>query len=216
MAFAVFDYRNDLKNVFISPEIRSRFVKMEPGEVSVRHSHDLGQEIFLVLRGTAEFEIEDHREVLTAGQLCVAEIDEQHSITCLGDEPMIMYLSVTPHVEPTHTRWDQQGNKLQPNYGPSTRQERSEHDPAGERSAAELAQELVSSARKLANGVDEAVGALTRSAPEAIRSLDELDRESGMQSLNEMWSHVFPVLHDVSKIELTWNQFSSRIDESLE
>lgn len=216
MAFEVFDYRHDLKNVFISPEIRSRFLKMEPGEVSVRHSHDLGQEIFLVLRGKAEFEIEGYRQVLTAGQLCVAEIDERHSIRCLGDEPMMMYLSVTPHVEPTHTRWGQQGNKLQPNYGPSTRQERSEHDPASGQSAAELAEALVSSARKLASGVEEAVGALTRSAPEAVRSLDERNRESGMQSLNEMWSHVFTVLDDVSRIELAWNQFSSRINESLE
>ena len=216
MAFEVFDYRTDLKNVFISPEIRSRFVQMEPGEVSERHSHDLGQEIFLVLQGKAEFEIEGHREVLTAGQLCVAEIDEKHSITCLGDEPMMMYLSVTPHVEPTHTRWDQQGNKRQPNYGPSTRQERSEHDPAISRSASELADELISSARRLAGEVDEAVGALIESSPEAVRSLDRQDRESGVRSLNEMWSHVFTVLHDVSKVELAWNQFSSRIDESLE
>lgn len=216
MGFEVFDYRNDLKNVFISPEIRSRFVAMEPGEVSERHSHDLGQEIFLVLQGKAEFEIEGHREVLTAGQLCVAEIDEQHSITCLGDEPMIMYLSVTPHVEPTHTRWDGQGNKLQPSYGPSTRQERSQHDPAAGLSAEELAESLVSSARKLANGVDEAVDALTKSAPKAVGALDERDRESGIESLNEMWAHVFTVLDDVSKTELAWNQFSARIDESLE
>ena len=216
MAFEVFDYRNDLKNVFISPEIRSRFVEMEPGEVSERHSHDLGQEIFLVLRGKAEFEIEGHREVLTAGQLCVAEIDEKHSITCLGDEPMVMYLSVTPHVEPTHTRWDPQGNKLQPSYGPSTRQERSQHDPAGGRSASELADELVSSARKLARAVDKAVEALTKSTPGAVRSLDERDREAGIESLNEMWAHVFTVLHDVSKTELAWNQFSARIDESIE
>ncbi len=216
MAFQVFDFRTDLKNVFISPEIRSRFVKMEPGEVSIRHSHDLGQEIFLVLQGEAEFEIDDHRTVLTAGQLCVAEIDEQHSITCLGDEPMIMYLSVTPHVEPTHTRWDDRGQKLPPSYGPSTREERTKHDPAAGKSATELAEALNSSARDLAGGVDETLAALTQHAPDAVRALSRRDRDSAKQSLDEMWTHMFGILRDVSKTELAWNQFSARIDESLE
>ncbi len=213
MTFEVFDFRNDLKNVFMSPEIRSRFVKMEPGEISVRHSHDLGHEIFLILQGKAEFEIEDHKKVLEAGQLCVARIDEKHSITCLGDEPMIMYLSVTPHVEPTHTRWDEHGQKLPPNYDPSTREDRSKHDPATGKSAMELAEALNSSVRDLAVGIDETAKALSESAPEAIRAVRGRNRESAKQSLDEMWAHVFGILRDVSKTELAWNQFSARIDE---
>ena len=56
MALEVFDYRNDIRNVFVSPQIRSRFLRMEPGTVADRHSHDLGHEIFLILRGKARFE----------------------------------------------------------------------------------------------------------------------------------------------------------------
>ena len=41
MALEVFDYRNDIRNVFVSPQIRSRFLRMEPGQVADRHSHDL-------------------------------------------------------------------------------------------------------------------------------------------------------------------------------
>ena len=216
MALEVFDFRDDLRNVFISPEIRSRFVKMEPGEMSVRHSHDLGHEIFLVLQGKAEFEVENRKKVLSEGQLCVARIDERHSITCLGDVPMIMYLSVTPHVEPTHTRWDDKGRKLPPSYGPSTRQDRDRHDPASGKSSAELAEALNSSVRDLATGVDETVNALSEFAPEAIRALNERDRESAKKSLDEMWSHMFRILKEVSNTELAWNQFSARIDESRE
>ena len=58
MPFAVYDYRTDVRNVVILPDIRSRFLRMEPGEVGARHSHDLGQEVFLILEGECEFEIE--------------------------------------------------------------------------------------------------------------------------------------------------------------
>lgn len=216
MVLEVFDFRDDLRNVFISPEIRSRFVKMEPGEMSVRHSHDLGHEIFLVLQGKAEFEVENRKKVLSEGQLCVARIDERHSVTCVGDEPMIMYLSVTPHVEPTHTRRDDDGKKLPPSYGPSTQQDRKMHDPAKGKSSTDLAEALNSSVRDLAARVDETVNALSQVAPEAIRALNERDRESAKTSLDEMWSHMFRTLQEVSNTELAWNQFSARIDESRE
>ena len=33
-------------------------MRMEAGEVAAPHSHDLGHEVFLVLEGSAEFEID--------------------------------------------------------------------------------------------------------------------------------------------------------------
>ena len=61
MPFTVYDYRNPdhIKNLLVTPEMRSRILEMEPGQgFNTRHSHDLGHEIFLILQGTAEFEIE--------------------------------------------------------------------------------------------------------------------------------------------------------------
>ena len=58
MAFAVYDYRTDIRNVLVTPQIRSRFVRMEPGPTPSPHSHDLGHEVFLVLSGRALFEID--------------------------------------------------------------------------------------------------------------------------------------------------------------
>ena len=60
MAFRVFDSRTDIQNLIIQPDIRARFLQMEPGEENVPHSHDLGAEIFLILDGQAEFVIEGH------------------------------------------------------------------------------------------------------------------------------------------------------------
>jgi hypothetical protein len=75
------------------------------------HSRDLGHEIFLVLEGNAEFEIEGERDVVGPGQMCVALTNQTHAVRSAGPEPAIMYLSVTPHIQPTHTYWDNQGNR---------------------------------------------------------------------------------------------------------
>ncbi|MFH1572349.1 MAG: cupin domain-containing protein, partial [Acidobacteriota bacterium] len=78
MGFEVYDYRKDIRNILVTPQIRARFMRMEVGEVSGGqrpgrgHSHDLGQEVFLVLQGRAEFEIDGETKVLGPGQMCVA------------------------------------------------------------------------------------------------------------------------------------------------
>ena len=87
MAFRVFDARTDIQNLIIQPDIRARFLRMEPGEENVPHTHDLGAEIFLILDGQAEFVIEGHSEVLGPGQLCFADRDEVHIVRCVGDAP---------------------------------------------------------------------------------------------------------------------------------
>ena len=53
MAFQVYDYREDIRNILVTPQIRSRFLKMDVGQVNRSHSHDLGHEIFLILQVVA-------------------------------------------------------------------------------------------------------------------------------------------------------------------
>src|SRR5207237_7658639 len=94
--------------------------RMEPGQFGRRHSHDLGHEVFLVLAGRAAFEIEGETAELGPGQMCVVLADQLHSVRVIGAEPMTMYLSVTPHVQPTHTSWSDEGERLPPHFMPST------------------------------------------------------------------------------------------------
>ena len=75
MSFDVYDYRTDVRNMLVTPWIRSRFLRMEPGESAALHSHDLGHEIFLVLAGRAEFTIDGGVREVGPGQLCVALAD---------------------------------------------------------------------------------------------------------------------------------------------
>ena len=113
MVLAVYDYRTDVRNILVEPEIRSRFMRMEPGEDGgPPHSHDLGHEIFIVLEGRAEFTIDGETGEVGPGQMCIALVDQLHTLKVLGDEPMTMYLSVTPHIQPTHTQWSADGKRM--------------------------------------------------------------------------------------------------------
>ena len=121
MPLEVFDARSDIRNLFITPEIRARVMRFEAGQVSEGHTHDLGHEMFLVVDGHAEFTIAGQSAVLGPGQICVARAGEWHEIRTLPDAPMTLYLSVTPHLEPTHTMWDREGGTRQPHrYGGAT------------------------------------------------------------------------------------------------
>ncbi len=121
MGFPVYDFRNPehIQNMLVTPQIRSRFLRMEPGTSAQGHTHDLGQEIFLILSGRCEFTIDGEKEELGPGQMCIALVDQMHSVRVVGDEPMIMYLSVTPHVQPTHTYWNADGTKMPPRFAPN-------------------------------------------------------------------------------------------------
>jgi quercetin dioxygenase-like cupin family protein len=121
----VWDFRTDVKNLFITPEIRSRIMRFDAGQLSGGHTHDLGHEMFLVLEGQAEFSIDGEAAVLGPGMACVARAGQWHEIRALDDGPMTLYLSVTPHIEPTHTQWEGRGGaKLPYRYGAATRAER--------------------------------------------------------------------------------------------
>ena len=120
MALKVYDYRTDVRSVLVTPQIRSRFMRLEVGEEAEPHSHDLGHEIFLVLDGRAEFTIAGETGEVGPGQMCVALVDELHSLRVLGDRPMTMYLSVTPHIQPTHTMWTPDGERLPHRFASST------------------------------------------------------------------------------------------------
>lgn len=215
MTIEVFDYRTDVRNVVITPEIRSRFLRMEPGEVAVRHSHDLGHEVFLVLEGQCEFEIEGDRAVLGPGQMCFARREQMHQVRTVGDVPMTMYLSVTPHIDPTHTMWDEHGKKLPFHYGGATINERTaQPDPTadlaviGERHRA-AAHSLEAAARAnaaaQATGVDALAAAIASGDRQAIRA-----------AVDEMWAPLFQTYLALLELSETWNALAPAAGESLD
>jgi quercetin dioxygenase-like cupin family protein len=72
MTLEVWDSKRDIRNLFITPEIRSRIMRFEPHQLSPGHTHDVGHEMFLVLDGQAEFTIDGETALVGPGQACVA------------------------------------------------------------------------------------------------------------------------------------------------
>jgi mannose-6-phosphate isomerase-like protein (cupin superfamily) len=208
--FDVYDYRTDVRNVVIMPDIRSRFLRMEPGEVGPRHSHDLGQEVFLILEGECEFEIEGETAVLGPGQMCFAAANEMHQVRTIGDQPMTMYLSVTPHIEPTHTFWNEQGEKLSPRYGGATVNERAA-SAAPAPAVSELTAKQIAAAKALAAAASANAAAQETGAAALERALAAGDMAAAKGAVDEMWSTMLETYRSVQELGAAWNEVAATV-----
>jgi quercetin dioxygenase-like cupin family protein len=202
LALEVFDARTDIRNLFITPEIRSRIMRFEPGSVSHGHTHDVGHEMFLVVSGQAEFTIAGQSAVLGAGQMCVARAGEWHEIRIVGDEPMTLYLSVTPHIEPTHTQWDREGGTQLPyRYGGSTRLQPLE-------TPAVLLERHVAASTALAEAAQQNAAAQQAAGARLRAALDHADHAAAHATVDEMWRAFRALYARLQESELIWNELA--------
>ncbi len=207
MPFQVLDFHKDIRNVLTTPEIRARFLQIDVGQTSQSHTHDLGHEIFLILQGRAQFTIEGHAEVLGPGQLCVALTDEAHEVRNVGDEPVIMYLSVTPHIQPTHTMWNEDGTKEPPRFVLNT-----SYDVEPDRTTP--TDELLDQQLEAAEEWLAAVEANTRTQRNQIAAYKAAraagDQETTLAARDAMWETLYPAFRRAFALADVWNSFTSR------
>ena len=211
MGFAVYDYREDIRNILVAPQIRARFLRMEVGQVNQGHTHDLGHEVFLILQGQCEFEIEGHKEVLGPGQLCIARAGrDNHICRNVGDEPVIMYLSVTPHIQPTHTLWGEDGTKLPLRFNPSTAYDVSPDKDTPTDALADrqlVAAEILAAAVKQADLVQHEQLATLK---DAIASGDMVAAKSAR---DEIWAALCPMFQSMFAVAEAWNELTYRMSD---
>ena len=210
MGFEVYDYRTDIRNVLVTPQLRSRFMRMEAGFVAEPHSHDLGHEVFLVLEGRAEFDIDGEKEVLGPGQMCVALVDQLHGIRVLDDAPMTMYLSVTPHIQPTHTMWND-GQRLPHRFAPPSAYDE-EIDPTP---VAGLLSRLLDSMGTVAAAVESARRTQEIMAGKLERVVGDGDLAAAGVLRSDMWDAMFPLFQESAELAAAWNVLAAKL-ESLE
>ena len=210
MTFERYDFRDVDKNVLVTPEIRARLYHMKPGQVDRRHSHDLGHEVFLILEGKAEFNIDGHIEVLEAGQMCVALADEIHQVrNLLPDRRTVMYLSVTPHIQPTHTGRNPDGSAHPPKFNAN-----SHYDDVGDtRPLAELLDALVSGADALAAEARQAADTHARQAESWRQAAAAGERDAAVAARNAMWDAVYTLHKKLFSLDLVWNRLAPKADE---
>lgn len=204
----VYDYRRDIANVVVHPEIRGRFMRMEPAPAGRMHSHDLGGEIFLVLEGQCEFIVEDERVTCDPGQLIYVEPRLKHTLHAVGDKPCVVYLSVTPHVEPTHTMYDEGYNRLPPRYG--TWRGKDGGDAHPDVSTENLAARYAEAARTLANLSQTNAEAQANHLRDLTKALADGDPTRTKQIVDAMWLGLRDVLQQTSNVEEVWNALAPR------
>ena len=208
MALEVFDSRTDVRNLFITPEIRSRVMRFQPGDVAHGHTHDLGHEMFVVLAGQAVFTIAGQSGLVGPGQICVARAGEWHEIRIVGDKPMTLYLSVTPHIEPTHTQWDREGGTQLPyRYGGSTRAERAARtDPPASTDA--LLNRHLSASTALAKSAQENAEAQQLAAADLRQAFARDDAAAAHAAVDTMWQSMRELYARLQELELAWNELA--------
>lgn len=208
MPIPVYDYRKDIANVVVEPEIRARFMRMQPAPAGRMHSHDLGGEIFLVLEGQCEFIVEDEAVTCGPGELIYVPPRLKHTLHAVGDQPCTVYLSVTPHVEPTHTHYDEQYNVAPPRYGGWRGKEF--RDPTAGASTGELADQLVAASRELAELARRNADTLAAQAEQVKRGSESGDGRAPKETVDAMWLELRDTLQHVRELERRWSALAPR------
>jgi quercetin dioxygenase-like cupin family protein len=209
MPLEFFDAQRDVRNLFITPEIRNRIMQVQPGETTNGHTHDLGHETFIVLDGEAEFIIDGESAVLKPGQLCVARAGQWHAIRNSSDKPMTMYLSVTPHIEPTHTLWDREGGQRLPyRFGDSTRAERSASSEPPD-PPEQLLDRHVRASAEFGAAAQANAAAQTAAAADLRAALSSGDSAATYAAIDAMWRSFYATYTRLQASELAWNQVAT-------
>lgn len=207
MDLPVYDFRSDIKNLLVTPQIRARFLKMEIGQFNEGHTHDLGHEIFLILQGRAEFNIDGKKATLGPGQMCIALTDEWHSVENVGDEEVIMYLSVTPHVQPTHTRWNEDGTKKPPKFSVNSTYD---VEPDRTTSTVDLLDRCVTASEAFSAAAQAHTETVQDQANAVKEALARGDQEGVKEARDAMWHALYGVYSTLADFSDAWNEFGSR------
>ena len=183
-------------------------MRMEPGPTSRMHSHDLGGEIFLVLEGQCEFLVEDERVTCGPGQLIYVEPRLHHTLHAAGEAPCVVYLSVTPHIEPTHTQYDADGVQQPPRYG--TWRGAGHGDPRPDMSTVELARCYIEAVDTLAALARHTL-ADARQRQRAVGEAAAVDDQPTLKAeMDELWRQLRAVLRQASVVGAEWNALAPR------
>ena len=204
----IYDFRRDIRHVLVTPSIRSRFMRLEPGAPAGRHSHDLGHEIFLVLQGRALFEIDGEEAELGPGQMCIALADQPHQVGAVGDEPMIMYLSVTPHIQPTHTGRTGTGEREPIRFAPSSSYE---VETDTETPIEALIDRHIEAAQTLARAARENARTQQEQAVRLKQALAAGDEEGAAEMRNTMWEALYQTFVQIYDQAEVWNDLAPRV-----
>ena len=214
MSFPIYDFKKDIRNVLVKPEIRARIFHMKAGEKvnlydkALSHSHDLGYEIFLILQGKVRVLIDGEEGILGPGQMCIAAPHQTHAFEVIGEEDVIMYLSVTPHVQPTHTFYDSEGNRLPNNFMPNSSYDLSDQI---QKPIDILLDEQIEITNNLLTAIKDFNSNQEIIIDRLKTQIDKNDYDSISEQRNQLWSELISVFEETFKLGDIWNNIAPNL-----
>ena len=125
---------------------------------------------------------------------------------------MTMYLSVTPHIDPTHTLWDEDGAKLPPRYGGSTQSEREAMDAESPPPPiADLTSAHAAAADEAAQAAQAAAEAQRTGISALEQALAEGDQAAAQAAVDDMWAALYGSFSANRDLAAAWNALSPRV-----
>ena len=207
MPFEIFNYQKDLKNLLVTPQIRARFLKIAPGEVHDMHSHDLGHEIFLILKGRLRFYIDGDEASVSEGELCIATSDQIHQVKNETNESVIMYLSVTPHIQPTHTGREPDGSRHPTKFVESIMYD----VDTDEITPIDDLVDLVETATKKIEATSRTASSNLSSISHELKTAITLNKTDDADRIREIiWNDIRQIHRDLYELSELWNDLAPR------
>ena len=142
--------------------------------------------------------------------MCIALTDQPHSVRVLGDEPMTMYLSVTPHIHPTHTPRSEDGERLPHNFMSARAYD---VEPDMQISIEELIARQVHAAQLLAELTQTCAAVQQEMGDQLKTALAEGDTDAAITARKAMWEALYPVYKATAELGDVWNALAPRISQ---
>ena len=101
--------------------MRGGVLTFAPGFAADRHYHERADELFWFFEGSCQVTTHDQDETFLAGTLVYTAPSEWHIIANPAEQPLLMFLVVTPNVVPSHTFFDADGQPVVRSRQPLTR-----------------------------------------------------------------------------------------------
>jgi hypothetical protein len=117
-------------------------------------------------------------------------------VRAVGEHPGVIYLSVSPHVEPTHTQYDADGQTLPPKYG--VWQAAGGGEPRSELPSSTLLERYRAAAQALAK-----LAQANASTVDTATTSEDIKK-----TVDQLWAGLKPVLLQVEALEREWNELA--------
>ena len=99
-------------NIMMVPQLRGGCHRWKSGWHGRKHSHDGAVEVFLVMEGQCDFDVDGQQFTLYPQQFVMIPAEVPHEMWNRTDQDLLMFLVVAPHQQPTHTYYDEAGQPI--------------------------------------------------------------------------------------------------------